>query len=71
MKIIEGGFQLQRAATDILSRRLYGDRCLLVQQLRRLVDDASSDADFPSQYGATRLLAAREESAPDKEQVKP
>ena len=60
MKILEGGFQLQRAPADVLSSRLYRDRGLLVEQLRWLVDDPSSDANFPGEYGATRLLTARE-----------
>jgi hypothetical protein len=71
MKMLEGGFQLQRAAADVLSSRLYLDRCLLVKQLRRLVDDPSSDTDFPSQYGATCLLTAREKSSPDEQLIKP
>jgi hypothetical protein len=69
--MIEGGFQLQRAPADVFPGWLYRDRCLLVEQLRWLVDDPSSDTDFPSQYGATRLLTAREKSAPDEELIKP
>ena len=71
MKMLEGGFQLQRAAADVLSSWLYRDRCLLIEQLRWLVSDPSSDADFPGQYGATRLLTAREESSPDEQLIKP
>src|SRR5882762_7573053 len=71
IKMVEGGFQLQRAAADVLPSRLYRDRCLLIEQLRWLVSDASSDADFPGQDGATRLLTAREQSAPDEQLIKP
>src|SRR4029077_16787143 len=66
----EGGFQLQRAAADVLSSRLYRDRCLLIEQLRWLVSDPSSDADFPGQYGATRLLTARGKEAPPETRCK-
>jgi hypothetical protein len=71
IKMLEGGFQLQRAPADVLSSWLYRDRCLLIEQLRWLVSDPSSDADSPGQYGATRLLTAREKSAPDKQLIKP
>ena len=71
MKMVEGGFQLQRAAADVFPSRLYRDRCLLIEQLRWLVSDPSSDTDFPGQYGATRLLTAREQSAPDEQLIKP
>ena len=69
--MLEGGFQLQRAAADVLSSWLYRDRCLFIEQLRWLVDDPGSDADFPGQYGATRLLTAREKSSPDEQLIKP
>src|SRR6266853_487588 len=68
--MVEGGFQLQRAAADVLSSRLYRDRCLLVEQLRWLVSDPGSNADFPGQYGSTRLLTAREKSAPYEQLIK-
>ena len=71
MKMLEGRFQLQRAAADVLSSWLYRDRCLLIEQLRWLVNDPSSDTDFPGQYGAARLLTAREKSAPDEQLIKP
>ena len=69
--MLEGRFQLQRAAADVLSSWLYVDNCLFVQQLLWLVDDPSSDTNFPGQYGATRLLTAREESSPDQQLIKP
>ena len=69
--MVEGGFQLQRAASDVLSGWLYRDRCFLIEQLRWLVSDPSSDADFPGQYGATGLLTARKKSAPDKQLIEP
>jgi len=71
IKMLEGRFQLQRAAADVLSSWLYVDGCLFVEQLRWLVDDPSSDTDFPSQYGATRLLTAREKSSPDEQLIEP
>src|SRR6478672_11849131 len=71
MKMIQGGFQLQRAAADVLSSWLYVDGCLFVEQLRWLVDDSGSDTNFPGQYGATRLLTAREESSPDEQLIEP
>jgi hypothetical protein len=71
IEMVEGGFQLQRAAPDVFPSRLYRDRCLLVKQLGRLVSDPSSDTDFPGQYGATRLLTAREQSAADEQLIKP
>jgi hypothetical protein len=71
IKMVEGGFQLQRAAADVLSRRLYRDRCLLIEQLRWFISDPSRDADFPGQYGATCLLTAREKSATDEQLIKP
>ena len=67
MKMIEGGFQLQRAAADVLSNRLDRDRCLLVQEFRRLVDDPSRNADFSSQYRPARLFTAGKQSLPDQE----
>jgi hypothetical protein len=69
--MVEGGLQLQRTAADVLSSWLNRERCLLVEQLRWLVSDPSSDADFAGQYGATRLLTAREESSPDEQLIKP
>ena len=71
MKMLEGRFQLQRASPDVLPGRLYRDRGLLIEQLRWLVDDPGSDANFPGQYGATRLLTAREKSATDEQLIKP
>src|SRR5215203_3246618 len=70
-KMIESGFQLQCAAADVFPSRLYRDCCLLVEQLRWLVSDPRSDTDFPSQYGATRLLTAREQSPPHEQLIKP
>ena len=69
--MIEGRFQLQRAAADVLLSWLYRDRCLFIEQLRWLVDDPGSDTDFPGQYGAARLLPAREKAAPDEQLIKP
>src|SRR6187200_1667027 len=69
--MVEGGFQLQRAAAHVLSSRLYRNGCLRVEQLRWLLGDASSDAHFPGQYGATGLFTAREQSSPDKQLIKP
>src|SRR5262249_34924103 len=71
MKMIESGFELQGAAADIFSSRLDRDRCLLVQQLRWLVDDAGSDADVSGEYRATSLFTAREQSSPDKKLINP
>jgi hypothetical protein len=44
---------------------------LLIEKLRWLVSDPSSDAHFAGQYGATRLLAARKESSPEEQLIKP
>jgi hypothetical protein len=71
MKMLEGRFQLQRAAADVLSSWLYVDGCLFIEKLRWLVDDPGSDANFPGQYGAARLLTAREKAAPDEQLIKP
>jgi hypothetical protein len=71
IKMLEGRFQLQRAASDVLSSRLYCYSCLLVKQLRWLGGDPSSNADVSRQYGPTRLLTAREKSSPDEQLIKP
>jgi hypothetical protein len=71
IKMVENGFQLQRAPADVLSSWLYVDRCLFLEQLRWLVDDSGSHTDFPGQYGATRLLTAREKSSPDEQLIEP
>ena len=71
IKMVEAGFQLQRAAANVFSSWLNRERCLLIEQLRWLVSDPSSDADLARQYGATRLLTAREESSPDEQLIKP
>ena len=42
-----------------------------IEQLRWLVSEPSSDADFPRQYGAARLFTAREQSSPDEQLIKP
>ena len=71
MKMLEGRFQLQCAPPDVLSSWLYRDRGLLIEKLRWLVDDPGSDTNFPGQYGAARLLTAREKAAPDELLIKP
>jgi hypothetical protein len=44
---------------------------LLVEQLRWFGRDPGANADISGQYGAMRLLAAREKSSADEQLIKP
>ena len=68
--MVEGGFQLQCAAPDVLSSRLYRDRCLRIEQLRWLVSDPSGDAISPASM-ARRAAHGSGKSSPDEQLIKP
>jgi hypothetical protein len=60
--MIQSAFQLQGAASDVFPRRLYRDRHIRLEKLRRLCGNSGSDFNLAGHDRSLCLLATGEQA---------